>query len=81
MLVELFLCLLLAHLVADFALQTSKTCESKRVKRWSSCLAVVQVLRLECAIRDTHQIYSLGRGDCCMLETGKYFHQAHAEAL
>ena len=34
--VKLFLCLLLAHLMADFALQTSKTCESKRVKRWSS---------------------------------------------
>ena len=34
--VKLFLCLLLAHLISDFALQTSKTCESKRVKRWSS---------------------------------------------
>ena len=30
--VELFLCLLLAHLVADFVLQTRKTCEDK-VKR------------------------------------------------
>ena len=36
MLVELFLCLLLAHLIADFALQTSKSCKSKREKKWRS---------------------------------------------
>lgn len=34
--VELFLFLLLAHLIADFALQTSKSCESKREKKWRS---------------------------------------------
>ena len=34
--VELFLCLLLAHLMADFALQTSKSCKSKREKKWHS---------------------------------------------
>ncbi|MBR6332099.1 MAG: DUF3307 domain-containing protein [Dehalococcoidales bacterium] len=34
--VELFLCLLLAHLVADFALQTSESCKSKREKKWRS---------------------------------------------
>ena len=34
--VELFLCLLLAHLIADFALQTSKSCKSKREKKWHS---------------------------------------------
>ncbi len=34
--VELFLCLLLAHLMADFALQTSKSCKSKREKKWRS---------------------------------------------
>ena len=36
MLVELFLFLLLAHLIADFALQTSKTCKSKIDKKWHS---------------------------------------------
>lgn len=36
--VELFLCLLLAHLIADFALQTSESCKSNREKKWrSSC--------------------------------------------
>ena len=34
--VDLFLCLLLAHLIADFALQTSKSCKSKREKKWCS---------------------------------------------
>lgn len=34
--VGLFLCLLLAHLIADFALQTSKSCKQKRDKRWGS---------------------------------------------
>jgi hypothetical protein len=33
---ELFLCLLLAHLIADFVLQTSETCKSKREKKWHS---------------------------------------------
>lgn len=34
--IELFLCLLLAHLVADFVLQTSASCKSKTEKHWSS---------------------------------------------
>jgi hypothetical protein len=34
--VELFLCLLLAHLIADFFLQTSESCNSKREKKWRS---------------------------------------------
>ena len=34
--VELFLCLLLAHLFSDFLLQTSKSCNSKREKKWRS---------------------------------------------
>ncbi len=34
--VELFLCLLLAHLIADFALQTSNSCKNKREKKWRS---------------------------------------------
>lgn len=34
--VELFLCLLLAHLVADFVLQTSTSCKSKVEKHWRS---------------------------------------------
>lgn len=32
--VELFLCLLLAHLVADFVLQTTASCKSKAEKHW-----------------------------------------------
>ena len=34
--VELFLCLLLAHLVADFVFQTSASCKSKVEKHWRS---------------------------------------------
>lgn len=34
--VKLFLCLLLAHLVADFVLQTSSSCKSKADKHWCS---------------------------------------------
>ena len=34
--VELFLCLLLAHLVADFVLQTTASCKSKAEKHWRS---------------------------------------------
>lgn len=34
--IELFLCLLLAHLVADFGLQTSSSCKSKGEKHWRS---------------------------------------------
>lgn len=34
--IDLFLCLLLAHLVADFVLQTSATCKSKAEKHWRS---------------------------------------------
>lgn len=34
--VEFFLCLLLAHLVADYGLQTSASCKSKTEKHWRS---------------------------------------------
>lgn len=34
--VEMFLCLLLAHLVADFVLQTNKICKGKTAKKWRS---------------------------------------------
>lgn len=34
--IELFLCLLLAHLVADFVLQTEKSCKHKREYKWCS---------------------------------------------
>lgn len=34
--IELFLCLVLAHLVADFALQTNKICKNKAEKKWRS---------------------------------------------
>ena len=34
--IELFLCLLLAHLVADFGFQTSASCKSKAEKHWRS---------------------------------------------
>ena len=34
--VELFLCLVLAHFVADFVLQTNKICQEKAEKRWRS---------------------------------------------
>ena len=34
--VDLFLCLLLAHLIADFALQTAESCKNKREKKWRS---------------------------------------------
>lgn len=34
--IEIFLCLLLAHLVADFVLQTNKICQDKAEKKWRS---------------------------------------------
>ena len=34
--IDLFLCLLLAHLVADFGLQTTDSCKSKAEKHWLS---------------------------------------------
>ena len=34
--VDLFLCLYLAHLVADFVLQTNKICKNKAAKKWRS---------------------------------------------
>ena len=34
--VELLLCLLLAHLIADFVLQTSASCKGKKEKKWRS---------------------------------------------
>lgn len=33
---KLFLCLLLAHLIADFMLQTRKTCKDKKERHWRS---------------------------------------------
>ena len=33
---ELFLCLMLAHLLADFVLQTNKMCKNKSEKKWRS---------------------------------------------
>lgn len=36
MILKLFLCLLLAHLIADFVLQTNEICESKANKKWRS---------------------------------------------
>lgn len=32
----MFLCLVLAHLVVDFVLQTNKICKDKAVKKWRS---------------------------------------------
>lgn len=34
--IELFLCLLLSHLVADFVLQNNKVCKNKAEKQWCS---------------------------------------------
>ncbi|MBQ6254918.1 MAG: DUF3307 domain-containing protein [Bacteroidales bacterium] len=34
--IELFLCLLLAHLIADFALQTRQSCSDKANRKWKS---------------------------------------------
>ena len=34
--INLFLSLLLSHLIGDFALQTSKSCKHKRDKKWGS---------------------------------------------
>ena len=34
--VELFLCLLLAHLVADFVFQTKASCQKKAEQGWHS---------------------------------------------
>ena len=34
--IELFLCLTLAHIVADFVLQTDKTCKNKVERKWHS---------------------------------------------
>ena len=36
MFLELFVCLLLAHLVADFVLQSYRICKDKRDKKWCS---------------------------------------------
>ena len=44
MMIELFLCLLLAHLVADFVLQTGKTCKDKKEKHWKSLHHYVHAL-------------------------------------
>lgn len=42
--VELFFCLLLAHLVADFVFQTSISCKSKAEKHWRSVHQYVHAL-------------------------------------
>lgn len=44
MMVELFLCLVLAHLVADFVLQTGKTCRDKNERHWRSPYHYVHAL-------------------------------------
>ena len=36
MIIELFLSLVLAHLVADFVLQTGKSCKDKKERHWKS---------------------------------------------
>ena len=36
MMIELFLSLVLVHLVADFVLQTGKTCKDKKERHWKS---------------------------------------------
>lgn len=41
---ELFLCLLLAHLVADFVFQTSASCKSKAQKHWRSVHQYIHAL-------------------------------------
>ena len=33
---ELFLCLVFAHLMADYVLQTDKICKNKKEKKWRS---------------------------------------------
>ena len=40
----LFLCLVLAHLVADFVLQSNKVCIDKAEKKWKSCYHYVHAL-------------------------------------
>lgn len=42
--IEMFLCLLLAHLVADFALQTKATCVDKSERKWCSVHHYVHAL-------------------------------------
>ena len=42
--IELVLCLVLAHLVADFILQTGKTCRDKKERHWKSPHQYVHVL-------------------------------------
>ena len=44
MYIELFLCLLFAHLVADFVLQTNKICKNKLEKKWCSCWHYVHAI-------------------------------------
>ena len=41
---EFFLCLLLAHLVADFVFQTSASCKSKAQKHWRSVSQYIHAL-------------------------------------
>lgn len=44
MMIELFLSLVLAHLVADFVLQTGKTCKDKKERHWKSLHHYVHAL-------------------------------------
>lgn len=41
---ELFLCLVLAHMVADFVLQSNKVCKDKAEKKWKSVYLYVHAL-------------------------------------
>ena len=41
---ELFLCLVLAHMVADFVLQSNKVCKDKAEKKWKSAYHYVHAL-------------------------------------
>lgn len=42
--IDLFMCLVLAHLVADFVLQTNKICRSKAEQRWQSVYHYVHAM-------------------------------------
>ena len=46
MMLELFLSLVLAYLVADFVLQTGKTCKDKQERRWKSLHQYVHALNV-----------------------------------
>jgi len=77
--VELFLCLLLAHLVADFVLQTSASCKSKMEKHWRSVHQYIHagiVFALSWLVS-----FDLRFWWCALLETCQYLYQVGPEAL